>query len=225
MKRRTCLQSLLLPVVLGAGRYALADVGNTFRTAIIRDNYQVVRELLQQGVDPNWRDARGTPALVQALQQESWRVAQELLRAPRIQLDAASPAGESALMLACIKGQLALVQQLLAQGAGINHPGWTPLHYVASADLEHSVEIARLLLEQYAYVDAESPNRTTPLMLAAQYGSQAMVELLLEAGADVQLRNQQGLSAVDFAKRSGREFMVQIVGRAFEATRRSKASW
>ena len=89
----------------------------------------------------------------------------------------------------------------------------------------HSVEIAELLLDQHAYIDAESPNRSTPLMLAAQYGSEAMVELLLNAGADVQVRNQQGLSAVDFARRSDREFMVNTLDKAYQATRRSKASW
>ena len=62
-------------------------------------------------------------------------------------------------------------------------------------------------------------------MLAAQYGSQAMVELLLDAGADVQLRNQLGLTAVDFARRSERQFLVTMLDRAYQATRRSKASW
>jgi len=170
-------------------------------------------------------DERGRPALAKAMQLESLRVAQELLQAPGIRIDEANRAGETALMHASIKGHIDVVRQLLKMGAKVNHPGWTPLHYAASADHEHSVEIAALLLEHNAYIDAESPNQSTPLMLAAQYGSEAMVNLLLNAGADVQLRNQLGLTAVDFARRSEREFMVRLLDRAYQATRRSKASW
>lgn len=201
------------------------DVAEDFQTAIIRDNYLQVRKLLAQGVDPNAVDDRGRPALVKAMQHESVRVAQELLKAPGIRINAASPQGETALMLACIQGRLDLVKQLLAMDARVNQPGWTPLHYAVSTNREHSLEIVRLLLERHAYVDAESPNKSTPLMLAAQYGSQDMVITLLNAGADVHLRNQLNLTAVDFARRSDREFLVEILEEVFRKTRRTKPSW
>lgn len=226
MNRRALLQSLGVGMWAAAGwPLAYADAAADFQTAIIRDNFVQMRKLLQQGMDPNTADERGRPALVKAMQLESLRVAQELIKAPGIHINAVSTAGETALMHACIKGHIDVVRQLLALGARVNQPGWTPLHYAASADTEHSTEIVRLLLEQHAYIDAESPNQSTPLMLAAQYGSQDMVLLLLDAGADVQARNQLGLSAVDFARRSDRAFMVKILEDACQATRRSKASW
>lgn len=225
MKRRSLLQLLSVGALGGIPPWVLADAATDFQTAIVRDNYVNMRKFLQQGMDPNTQDERGRPALVKAMQLESLRVVQELLRAPGLQIDAASPNGETALMHACIKGHGDVVRQLLKMGAKVNHPGWTPLHYAASADKEHSVAIAALLLEQHAYIDAESPNQSTPLMLAAQYGSEAMVNLLLDAGADVQLRNQLGLTAVDFARRSEREFMVRLLQQAFNATRKSKGVW
>lgn len=226
MKRRTLLQMLSAGMWASAATWSrAADAATAFQTAITRDNFIAVRKLLQQGVDPNSVDEQGRPALVKAMQLESLRVAQELLQAPGVRIDAASKAGETALMHACIKGHLKMVEQLLAMDARVNQPGWAPLHYAASADTEHSVDIAALLLERHAYIDAESPNKSTPLMLAAQYGSEAMVQLLLDAGADVQLRNQLGLTAVDFARKSEREFMVRTLENAYQATRRSKASW
>lgn len=225
MKRRTLLQLLSVGWAVGASPWVYADAATDFQTAITRDNFLAVRKLLQQGIDPNSVDEYGRPALVKAMQLQSWRVAQELLKAPSIRIDAVSSAGETALMHACIKGQVDVVKQLLAMGARVNQPGWTPLHYAASADTEHSVAIAQLLLDRHAYIDAESPNKSTPLMLAAQYGSERMVQLLLDAGADVQLHNQLGLSAVDFARKSDREFMVRTMEQAFQATRKSKASW
>ena len=225
MNRRGLLQSFSALALFGLGASAQADAVSDFQTAIVRDNFVTIRRLLQQGIDPNIQDGRGSPALVKAMQLDSWRVAQALLQAPGIDVNAANAGGETPLMYACIKGQVDWVRQLLRMGAKVNHPGWTPLHYAASADTPHSVEIAALLLEHHAYIDAQSPNQSTPLMLAAQYGSEAMVNLLLSAGADVQLRNQLGLTAVDFARRSEREFMVLMLDKALNASRKSTSSW
>ena len=66
----------------------------------------------------------------------------------------------------------------------------------------------RLLLEHGAEVDAAAPNGTTPLMMAAQYGSEDSVRLLLERGADPNRRNQRELNAADFAKLAGRDSLA-----------------
>lgn len=224
MKRRALLQAAGASALVWAWP-AQASLAADFETAIIRDDFVRVRELLQRGLDPNTLDSHGNPGVVRAMRNDSWRVAQVLLQAPGLRVNDANPQGETPLMLACIKGQLDLVRELLSLGARINQPGWAPLHYAASADAPHSLAIAQLLLDEHAYIDAESPNGSTPLMLAAQYGSQAMVELLLNAGADVQLRNQLGLTAVDFARRSDRDYMVRILQTAYDATRRTKATW
>jgi ankyrin repeat protein len=71
------------------------------------------------------------------------------------------------------------------------------------------------LLAHHAYIDAESPNGTTPLMMAAQYGVESVVVSLLEAGADASLRNEQGLSALDFARRADRPDIVLRLERAY----------
>ena len=224
MRRRAWLQGLAVAVMGSVSSATWANAYNTFQTAIIRDDYIAVRKLLQRGMDPNTVDPRGWPALVSALARDSFRVAQVLMDAPGLRVTDANPLGETALMQACIKGDLEFVQQLLAKGARINHPGWAPLHYAASGNHPQSVAIAQLLLDQHAYIDAESPNRSTPLMLAAQYGSQDMVELLLQAGADVHARNELGLGAIDFAQRSEREFMVRLLQRASQAQRSSSGA-
>ena len=76
-----------------------------------------------------------------------------------------------------------------------------------------------LLLDENAYIDAASPNGTTPLMMAAHYGSPAAVKLLLEAGADPTIRNQLGLTAIDFAYRANRTDAAEMIA---EAIRRAK---
>jgi hypothetical protein len=48
-------------------------------------------------------------------------------------------------------------------------------------------------------------------MMAARYGTDAAVKLLLEEGADPLLRNQQGLSAIDFARAASRLAAVELI--------------
>jgi ankyrin repeat protein len=68
-----------------------------------------------------------------------------------------------------------------------------------------------LLLDESAYIDAESPNGTTPLMMAARYGSPEAVKLLIEEGADVHLKNQIGLTALDFAHQGKRPDAIKLI--------------
>lgn len=224
-RRHFCLATSAAALAWAAVPQAQAGSFEDFFTAVHRNHGVEVQSWLRRGVDPNTVDAKGRPALVLAVQLESWQVVAELLKARGLRVNATNAHGETALMLAAIKGHVELARQLIAAEADVNKTGWTPLHYAASGTSEHQVAMVQLLLEHHAYIDAASPNGSTPLMLAAQYGSQAMVELLLNAGADVQLRNQLGLTAVDFARRSDRDYMVRILQTAYDATRRSKATW
>jgi len=47
--------------------------------------------------------------------------------------------------------------------------------------------------------------------MAANYGTPMAVKLLLEAGADPMLKNDLGLSAIDFAQRANRADSAEII--------------
>lgn len=225
MMRRRLGLSMLAACAAASVLPARADAAGDFFSAVVRDHYRDVMTQLLRGFNPNTLDARGRTGLTLAMRQEAWRVVDTLLLAPGIDINLANAQNETPLMLAAIKGNLDLVKKLVALGADVNREGWAPLHYAASAGLEHSVEIAAYLLEKSAYIDAAAPNGTTPLMMAAQYSSEAMVNLLIKEGADVSLRNQQNLNAVDFARRSDRDFMVQLLSTAVRANRPGKGKW
>ena len=195
-----------------------------FITAIIRDDVSTVIELQLRGLDVNTPDPDLNPPLVLALQRDALKVARHLVAQWDLDVEATNPAGENALMIAALRGHLDIVQALIRRGAQVNRPGWTPLHYAATGNTEAALPITRLLLQHHAYIDAESPNRSTPLMMAALYGRTEVVDLLLSEGADPTLRNEQGLDALDFARRSGREHVVQRIAAALRASR-PKGSW
>ena len=204
------LRRLFLTALLGlCSAAALADAhSDEFFRAIRQDNDAAVRSLLARGFDPNTKDEKGTPGLVMALQEGSLRVADLLIEHPRLVPESRNAADESPLMMAALKGHTELVRRLIARDADVNKPGWTPLHYAATGG---HLDIMRLLLDEHAFIDAQSPNGTTPLMMAASYGSPEAVKLLIEAGADVHLRNQKGLSALDFARRAERRDSVELM--------------
>lgn len=205
MMRSWIKYSSYIVVLIGFSSVHAGSYEDFFR-AVVRDDVGSLRQLLAQGMDPNSRDPKGYPALTLSLQRESPRVFSTLLDQPGIDVNALNSAGESALMLAAIGGDLEKCERLLARGALVQQPGWSPLHYAASGQ---ETRIVALLLERGALVDAEAPNGTTPLMLAAQHAPEATVNLLLQHGADTRRRTKRGMQAIDFAELGGRDWLVE----------------
>ena len=196
------LRSLLLCLCLGLSGTVQAGAFDDFFQAVAVDNASGVKGLLDRGFDANAVDEKGQHPLYLALRGEAFRVAEVLLIHPGTKLDASNLAGETALMMAALRGQLDWMRRLLERGAAVHKEGWSPLHYAATGP---SAAAVRLLLDRGAPAEATSPNRTTPLMMAAQYGSEEAVELLLLRGATLIAKNDRGLTAADFARLGGRE--------------------
>lgn len=200
-------KSVYLVALIGFNS-ALAGSYDDFFIAIKRDSASTVRALLARGFDPNTVDPNGVPGLILEVREPSPRKLEVLLASPQLKVEVRNPLDESPLMLAALQGDLALVRKLIALDADVNKPGWAPLHYAAT---HGHLDVMRLLLEHHAYIDAESPNGSTPLMMAAGYGTPEAVQLLLDAGADPLLKNQLGLTAIDFAHRAERAESVALI--------------
>ncbi len=218
---RICFKIFIYLIVFAGFNNTYASSYDDFFVAIRRDDASTITALLARGFDPNTRDPKGQNGLLMALSEPALKAAQALLDAPKIDVEARNKAGESPLMIAALHGQIDMVRELIAKGADINKPGWTPLHYGATRG---HLEIMSLLLEHSAYIDAASPNGTTPLMMAASYGTPAAVKLLLDEGADPTLKNQQGLTAINFAQRANRQDSADLIAEAIRATQ-PKGKW
>ncbi|MES2191415.1 MAG: ankyrin repeat domain-containing protein [Pseudomonadota bacterium] len=207
--------SIYLYVFVGFNISYAGSYEDFFR-AIKTDDAGTVQSLLARGFDPNTLDPQVQHGLILAIREPSPKVIKVLLAAPNLDLNALNAKGESALMLAVFNGDLDLAAQMIKKGADVNKTGWTPLHYAAT---QGHLPLISLLIENHAYIDAESPNGSTPLMMASMYGSAEAVKLLLDEGADPQLRNQQGLTATQFAQRVNRQDVADMIAKSIRSKR------
>jgi ankyrin repeat protein len=188
----------------------IAGSYDDFFKALKSDEAPVVAAVLARGFDPNTLSSDGQYPLVLAIRGQSPAVLELLLRSKGLRAEVRTAKDESPLMLASMAGMLEVCKRLIALDADVNKTGWTPLHYAASGG---HVAVVKLLLTHSAYIDAESPNKTTPLMMAAMYGNPQTVELLLTEGADASLKNQKGMSALDFADAADNQASAKLLVR------------
>jgi len=224
--RRRWLGVLVLgPVLAACMPLARAGAWDDFFQAIELDDERTVADLLRRGFDPNARDAHRQPAITVALFKDSRKCAAVLLASRKLQVEARNAKDESPLMMAALRGNLEAARTLIARDADVNKTGWTPLHYAASSSSAHAQAMVRLLLEHAAYIDAEAPNGNTPLVMAAEFGEIDVARLLLHEGADPTIRNRSGQTALDAARKAGREGLARDIIRAMQQQRPNKGQW
>jgi hypothetical protein len=145
---------------------------------------------------PQHVNARGgyyvTP-LVAALAGQHFKTAQLLYKRgadPNVRCyDEGTP-----LHAAVQSGHLETVQKLIEYNADVNSQnriGWTPLH-IASRLVQPNIDVVQLLLERGVDVNARAKDSCTALHEASGYGTPEAVRLLLEYGADMEMKNDNG---------------------------------
>jgi len=96
---------------------------------------------------------------------------------------------ESPVADAAMRGDVAAVEQLLANGADVNAPrgdGMTALHWAAERG---NAELAAMLVQAGANLNAVTRiGSYTPLHVASREGEADVVGVLLDAGADLSVR-------------------------------------
>lgn len=197
----------LAPMPSKAGAY------EDFFKAIEMNDGRTITNLLRRGFDVNSASETGQTPLFLALRGDAHEAVAALLAAPDLKVDQANEAQETALMMAALRGHLQWCQRLVDRGAAVNRDGWAPLHYAATGPTPTAVSF---LLSRGAQVNALSPNGTTPLMMAARYGNEASVDVLLAAKADPTARNQKDLTAADFARDGGRQALASRLAALIE---------
>lgn len=213
-----------LGVALSAAAWAQQPVTDralhAFNLAIKANDFSFFARMDRLGLGTATRDSLGNNLLMIGIREGGIPMMLQMLEDPQWQneevLNHENQLGETALMLAAFNGQDEIVARLITVGAQVNRAGWSALHYAASSG---HVSTIGLLLEHHAFVDAESPNGTTPLMMAARFNHSNAAMALLQAGADPTMTNEAGFKARDYAVEANNkdlEFFLNLEEISFE---------
>jgi hypothetical protein len=165
-----------------------------------RSNHEaVISALLEAGASPNctvkypWGSNRAKPVIFTAKTLHLVR----LYCTKGANINARDQFMQTPLMIAVKRKKRDIVQYLLDHGADINAMGKQGRTALIIACKNKSKKIVRILLERGSGVDAVSP-KGPALVAAAGRGYYKIVELLLEYGADINMKGSTGGTALEF---------------------------
>lgn len=184
--------------------------------AVKRRSPDIVRSLVIAGADPNTDDSQETPLLA-AIKKNEDEIACILLHAgadPRRK----NPRGELAIAEAAARGNERVVAALIAAGADVNQ---LSLAYIAGVTGKSAfAKVLKTLLKQeitgLSYIGGQQLTQVnvTPLVLATAFGHVGVVRLLLEAGAGANVKDGNGTTPLEWAKRSEQPNIAKLLRNA-----------
>ncbi|CAG9984884.1 unnamed protein product [Clonostachys byssicola] len=216
------LEVVRVLVEAGADLAARARAGVTpLHCAAMQGHGEIAEFLLTAGSDPAWTDDEGRPASHSAASDNHCDVLEVLLAAGD-DLASVDEKGNSILHAAASGGARDAFSMLVhTRGDSLpwmNNTAWTPLH---KAVVESSFDTVKLILDVAAgcqfedgYFDIDSSvsdDGASALILASRRGSQSVVELLLDYGADIHATDQWRCTALHSAVHAGNTDIVRTL--------------
>jgi len=135
-----------------------------------------------------------------------------------VDLDARTHDGRTPLLIAAERGNLHMVATLLEYGASSSavcpheREGFSGLGALHLACMWGHLAVAKHLVLQGEQLDVRSRGGWTPLMMAAHRGHKGIVEVLVNAGADVGMATRDhGHTALGLAERRGHSEVVRVL--------------
>jgi ankyrin repeat protein len=202
----------------GAGDAATKERDAKLIAAAKRGDATAVKELLAQGASVHARDDKGVTALIAAAYRNDLAIADLLIQAGA-DVNVQDSTKQSAYLIPTADGALELLKHTLQAGADVHSlDSYNGTGLIRAADRGH-VEIIRELLKTDIKIDHVNRLGWTALLEAIILGDGGpryteVVRLLVEAGANVNLADGQGVTPLAHAQKRGFSQIVAILKRA-----------
>jgi ankyrin repeat protein len=200
----------IIDLLLAHGKVMIDHADEDGQTALHwaadASNVVAVQKLLENGANPNIYDKWGeTPLHVAAWQRNGNEIMDLLLANSNVKVDDVDDDGQTALHIAAYNSNVGGVQKLLEKGANSNavdKSGDSPL--LVAAMRRNGIPIIDLLLEAQKVkgigdVNDQSAQGWTALHCAAFKSNEIIAEHLIKKGADLNCRDNVGLTPLDMA--------------------------
>ncbi|XP_037871202.1 uncharacterized protein LOC101743013 isoform X2 [Bombyx mori] len=204
----------------GPGPNVQDDNGYTpLHHACLNGHKDIVRVLLSLDASPCITDKKGaTPLHLAAFRGDSEIVRMLLAHSnPRVNIDQQTCDHETALLIAAHFGYVDVVAQLMAKGADVtvkNISNENALDLAAQygrlETVKHLLRVRPQLVDQYRHSRRAQVFSSTPLHRASKHGRKDVVEALIEAGVDLNIRTYDG-TPLHEAARYGRASVVHVL--------------
>jgi ankyrin repeat protein len=191
--------------LLGAGAdpKAANEYGATaLYAAAANPDPAIAVKLLAAGADPNAHLLSGETPLMEAARQGNLATVQALLAAgadPKVQ---EANGGQNAVMWAVSQHHADVVDELVKHGADVNAHSKTGFSALMFAAQQGDVDSARILLAAKANPNDVMPKSgATPLIIASAISQPEVATLLLDNGADPNVKDANGFTPLHHAVR------------------------
>ncbi len=156
--------------------------------------------LLEHGANPNQViNANNDTPIFQAISQNKIASIMLLIQAGA-DLNHENSTGTTPFIIAIEYGMIEICMKMLENGADPNKPfqGMSPLQFVCSSE-EVSIPLVKKILEKGANPNYIGDGGRSALHLAAIRRNEELIQVLLEAGADLSLPDSEGRQAIQYA--------------------------
>ncbi len=195
------LASFIVDLLVGFNANNNSFGNNAFISAAYECETNQMREMLEYGVNINSKSHTGFTALMLVLIKPCrYNIAKELIE-KGADINIENDFGENALNNAISRNNIEIIKLLLSKNTEVdkkNRSGTTALMEAALFGFNESIEV---LLLNKAEINNQDFSGNTPLLYAikSEYPSFSTIELLINSGADINIENKEGHTALALA--------------------------
>ena len=166
----------------------------------VNKNEDVINALLNGNADPNITDDDGETFLHKAVREDCTKGMLQAIIQHGADVNATNKDKVTALMIACMRGNMDAIYELLNAGADTNvsdKDSRTWLHYAVYGDCDK--EVLQTIISHGADVNATRNGNVTALMIACWRGNIDAINELLNVGADPNIADKYSCTWLHYA--------------------------